>query len=298
MNFSKTFSNQNQIRVETLFGASTLYQRSRLAIHIILSGNVEYETKSRKVKLFSEHFLALYEPGAYACSVSSREPARVLTLMYDDKFVSDLEEFILVGVQDFPDVTSITVHDSIIEFPLTILPYKKELKEIGQELLSHIIGGSIDDQYLQALMSKALFSYYRVYESEIISKIAGLNNLKKVTRVEVFKRLLIAKDYLISNCESKIYLTDIAMAACLSVNHLLRTFQQAYGTTPYQFLLQTRLKRAATILTETTYSIDEVSYMVGAGSNSTLWKLFDKEFKTSPLKFRRRSQTPNECKPA
>ncbi len=49
---------------------------------------------------------------------------------------------------------------------------------------------------------------------------------------EILRRLSLAEDYIVRNYDRNIRLDDIAWAACLSVNHLLRTFKQTYQQSP------------------------------------------------------------------
>ena len=101
------------------------------------------------------------------------------------------------------------------------------------------------------------------------------------------KRPVVAKDYMISNYNKKIELEDIASVACLSVNHLLRTFKQAYQTSPYQFLNKIRLERAVHHLTQTDVPITEVAGKVGFDCPSAFTRYFKIAHALTPFEYRR-----------
>ena len=106
------------------------------------------------------------------------------------------------------------------------------------------------------------------------------------TGLPIIRRLNIAKDYLYSNYNQNITLDELADHACLSVNHLLRTFKQAFGVSPHQFLIQLRLQRAQLLLKSTDYSITEVVGLVGFECPSSFIRLFKTHYKITPLKYR------------
>ncbi|TKC09120.1 helix-turn-helix transcriptional regulator [Pedobacter frigoris] len=82
-----------------------------------------------------------------------------------------------------------------------------------------------------------------------------------------------------------ICLYDVALAACLSVNHLLRTFKQAYRQSPHQFLTDVRLQQAKYYLKNTDYSVSEIVDIVGFECPSSFTRLFRSSFKITPSKF-------------
>ena len=64
------------------------------------------------------------------------------------------------------------------------------------------------------------------------------------TRVELYRRLHRAKDYLECSLDTPIGLEDSALLACLSPHHFLRMFKKVFGVTPHQYLSRKRMERA------------------------------------------------------
>ena len=82
-------------------------------------------------------------------------------------------------------------------------------------------------------------------------------------------------------------LPDLAAQARLSPWHFLRCFQDLTGTTPRQYLLRTRLRRAATHLCqETNRTILDIAFECGFGDVSNFNRAFRAEFGRSPRAFR------------
>lgn len=82
-------------------------------------------------------------------------------------------------------------------------------------------------------------------------------------------------------------LDRLAAVAATSKFHFLRIFRRAIGLTPYQFLLSTRLRRAALKLLASADPVSAVAYDAGFGDLSTFNAAFRGRFGASPQAFRR-----------
>jgi AraC-like DNA-binding protein len=82
-------------------------------------------------------------------------------------------------------------------------------------------------------------------------------------------------------------LEGIARAVELSPFHFLRLFSRALGVTPHQYLVRSRLRRAARLLAEPERSITDVALEVGFGDLSNFVRTFHRAAGVSPRGFRR-----------
>ncbi len=114
-------------------------------------------------------------------------------------------------------------------FMETIFPFSGDMKYNILHLKNHLEQDAPDDLLINEYLHHCLINYYKVYKKEVVDKSEKLIFLNSSTKVEILKRLTLAKEYIIANFNKNIELEDIARHACLSVNHLLRTFKQAYG---------------------------------------------------------------------
>jgi AraC family transcriptional regulator len=81
-------------------------------------------------------------------------------------------------------------------------------------------------------------------------------------------------------------LADLAHRAALSPFHFLRTFEDLTGVTPHQFVMRTRLRRAATRLALERTRILDVALGSGFGDLSNFNRAFRGEFGVSPRAYR------------
>jgi AraC family transcriptional regulator len=81
-------------------------------------------------------------------------------------------------------------------------------------------------------------------------------------------------------------LLDMAQAAGVGRYHFLRAFRAATGTTPHQYLLAARLRRAARLLLTGRMPVTEVAFEAGFGDLSNFIRTFRRATGRSPRAFR------------
>jgi AraC-like DNA-binding protein len=88
------------------------------------------------------------------------------------------------------------------------------------------------------------------------------------------------------NAERPVSLTDLAGATATSPYHFLRSFRQVAGMTPYQFLLRTRLHRAAVRLRMSNEAISAIAFEAGFNDLSTFNRRFRRVMGETPGDYR------------
>jgi transcriptional regulator GlxA family with amidase domain len=88
------------------------------------------------------------------------------------------------------------------------------------------------------------------------------------------------------DCQAPSNLTELARLAHLSRYHFLRVFEEITGTTPHQYLLRVRLRKAAIRLRTEREKILEISLNCGFGDLSNFNHAFRAEFGLSPRQYR------------
>jgi len=81
-------------------------------------------------------------------------------------------------------------------------------------------------------------------------------------------------------------LADLARGACMSRYHFLRTFRRMVGMTPHQYVLHTRLHRAAVRLRRSDDSVSAIALDAGFGDLSTFNRRFRRVMGKSPTAYR------------
>jgi AraC family transcriptional regulator len=114
-----------------------------------------------------------------------------------------------------------------------------------------------------------------------------LEVVKHSTRVDLFKRLSVTREWIVDNYAAPITLQDMSGVAALNDQHFLRMFRECYGVTPHRFLVQTRLEAARQLLLHSGSTIAVICRQTGFESSSSFSGLFRERFGIPPSVFRR-----------
>jgi AraC-like DNA-binding protein len=101
------------------------------------------------------------------------------------------------------------------------------------------------------------------------------------------RRAVEAALFLDTHSHERIDLDRSAAQVGLSAFHFLRLFANVLGVTPHQYLVRSRLRRAAQALAEGDRSITDVAFDVGFGDLSNFVRTFHRAAGLSPRDFRR-----------
>ena len=89
------------------------------------------------------------------------------------------------------------------------------------------------------------------------------------------------------NSHEPLDLESAASEVGLSSFHFLRLFGRVLGVTPHQYLVRSRLRRAARLLIDDTRSVTQIAFDVGFGDLSNFVRTFHRAAGISPRGFRR-----------
>jgi len=103
-------------------------------------------------------------------------------------------------------------------------------------------------------------------------------------RNERLKKML---TFIQTNCAEKITLEQIAASAEISTRECLRSFQLTLKMSPFEYLIDCRVRKAANLLQNTSDSITDIAFSCGFSSSSYFCRIFKKITGQSPSAFKR-----------
>lgn len=137
-------------------------------------------------------------------------------------------------------------------------------------------------EQLHEVMERLLLVHTRISR-----QVESISAVRAASREELYRRLHRARDYAAACFDEPITLNDMAKVACLSTNHFLRTFKQAFHQTPHQYLTRIRLERAQGLLTQTDQPVTDVCFAVGFESLGSFSWLFRQRVGLAPEAYRK-----------
>ena len=102
-------------------------------------------------------------------------------------------------------------------------------------------------------------------------------------------RLRRARDTMDRDYEQPLDVEALARVALMSSGHFSRSFREAYGETPYSYLMTRRIERAKALLRRGDLSVTEVCFAVGCTSLGSFSTRFIELVGESPSAYRARS---------
>lgn len=116
-------------------------------------------------------------------------------------------------------------------------------------------------------------------QKNIILPISEKNNVSN-------NRMIIFLKYINEHYSENISLDNLAASANVSKSECLRCFKNILHTTPYKYIMEFRLSKAADMLINTSKSIGEVAEATGFNQLSYFGKCFKNKMKCSPKEYK------------
>ena len=129
-------------------------------------------------------------------------------------------------------------------------------------------------------MATALSSYLvSRYSAVLPSKVSLTGGLAPST----LRRCI---DFIQANLSRSIRLDDLARESGMSASHLIRSFRQSTGKSPYQYVLELRTKRAKSMMQDERLGLTEIALSSGFANQHHLSRIFRKLVGMTPSRYR------------
>ena len=120
----------------------------------------------------------------------------------------------------------------------------------------------------------------------VAAVLAGTNGRAPAASRRHERQITAALRRIEASADEPLTIADLARDAAMSPYHFLRSFRAVVGMTPHQFILHTRLNRAAVRLRRTTDSISAIAFAAGFNDLSTFNRRFQRVMGRSPSAYR------------
>ncbi|MBE9028539.1 helix-turn-helix transcriptional regulator [filamentous cyanobacterium LEGE 11480] len=147
--------------------------------------------------------------------------------------------------------------------------------------LSRIVKDHQDDaqqMYVKTMANALAVHLLRNYATQETQKIRSIGPLSP-------RQLKHVLDYINASLEHRIELRELAALTELSQYYFARSFKQAIGVSPHQYVIQQRVERAKRLLRANRMSISEVAVAVGFSHQSHLTRHFKRLTGVTPKTF-------------
>ncbi len=165
--------------------------------------------------------------------------------------------------------------------PASQLALGKAVQELSRIISNQPDTPEFFDKDLFYSLSESLLQSNR----ETVALSSKVQASKIITQQEIYKRLLLAKEIMDECLDQKLDMNEVALQAGLSEYYFCRSFKSVFGTSPYKYLLNSRLNRGFKLVQSGKFSITEVAFSCGFSDIHSFSKAFKKHFSQSPSAF-------------
>lgn len=208
---------------------------------------------------------------------------KVKSICIDISPATVAEVFSVLTTQNNPDFDNyLSGYFRVPEFFETVCPIKAAGFGYKLDALALAIANGEAEKYINRewfldLVEKIIYHEYGNYLA-----LGGLRSVKLETRKEILRRLQMGKQYIDDSFLDIDSISQVAGFCNLSEFHFFRSFRQAFGISPYQYLLAKRLTLARDMIRQGGLSLTAIALYCNFPDVFTFSKAFKRHFHTTP----------------
>ncbi|MDG1426700.1 MAG: AraC family transcriptional regulator [Flavobacteriales bacterium] len=252
---------------------------SYIQFHFCLKGDLDFifNEGNYSLNLSTNKFLILYNP--------KKDLPVNINLKSNSIFISAL-----ISINKFHKLFSQDGHKiDFLSGDNSNQKYYKEL-EINNSMLL-VLSQML--KYRTSSITKDLYLKSKIYE--IFSLIFNSENNNEdekcpfILNDDQLRKIRLAKDIILERFNEPPTLVELSEEINLGLRQLKQGFKETYGKPVFQYLLDYKMDKAAKLLSEGKYNVNEVSIELGYSNSSHFIHAFKKKFGITPLSFIKQS---------
>ena len=263
----------------------TADHESRLSIRLMLNGQQYYRLGAHDHLVTPDNYLLVNQGQHYRTAFSGNTEQEMILVAFRPGFAEGLLHTLITPQDKLLDDPCFEPRQPVQFFEKTydadprITHLFARLHNLIDEDLATRKEADLDGIYTALLMR--MLEIHRNLKGEINK----LGSVKAATRVELFRRLSIAKDFMDAHLDRRIPLETVAKVACLSPHHFKRAFKTLFGLPPHQYHIGKRLEFCRHQLGLGAASVSEIGRQAGFEDPSSFIRLFRERYACTPAAY-------------
>lgn len=257
-----------------------------LSIKSTLTGEEYYRKGNSFYLVDPTNFLIFNEDKLYSSYIDSKKEVISFTINFSPSFEKAILKVLFSTHAQMLDDPFYSENGPKVRFMEKLYRHDNEVSPLLFHLksLTDDIQSNADriNEVLFAILERMVFSQNHLHQ-----EIKLLSSVKTSTKIELYKRLIRAKDFIYSSYSHDLTLEEISNVACLNQHYFLRQFKNTFNLTPFQYLTQRRLEVACAMIMASDKDITQICSEIGYSDLASFSRLFKRNFGASPLLYRR-----------
>jgi AraC family transcriptional regulator len=282
--------------VSQLFGSDVRFDEhdGPLSIKCAFGGQEMYEIEGGRLAVDDSGYLVLNNRQRYASSINQLSPIESFCIWFRPGFAEQIlgalktEDDRLLDNPAFISKQPVTFFDRVYAHDDVVSPVMFEMRR-------RINDGHATDLWLEEQFHVLLQRLLQVHRG-IYHDVERLPAARWSTRLELYRRLHRARDFMDCSLHVPISLSQMANVASLSPHHFLRLFKKSFHETPGQYMSRRRMERAQTLLAGTDLPVTQICMDLGFESLGSFSWLFRQRFGLPPSRYRAEAIASNLTK--
>jgi AraC family transcriptional regulator len=257
-----------------------------LSIKTVVAGAVTWRLGGRDLPVDPASFLVLGAGEWYSLNIDTAHDVETACAFFRDGFVEAVAHDAATPVEAALDDPARFAPGLPWISRLHLDPERHivaRVQSMARRASGQILPSAYEEDFLR--LARDLLRLYR----QIAARIDRMPALRSPTRLELFRRVERAREYLHAHQHGPVSLDDAARAACLSRYHFHRAFTEAHRRTPHEYVTGLRLERGRTLL-ESGESVQSAALAVGFSGAPAFARLFRSRYGLTPGEVRRSRQ--------
>jgi AraC family transcriptional regulator len=256
------------------------------SLFVNLSGESLCTVDRQTYRLDSGNYFVSNQSQEYTLQIEEGRTTETFNIHFGDRFAGSILNALVTPADRILDRGE---EAEVSPFSFFNQLYRKDAQLdtlIRQIIHSHDSEGF--DKLLFEEQLSGIVEYQMQQHRHIVGIVQQLPPVRKATRIELYKRLSRAVDYMRACLGEELDLETLSTQACLSKFHFLRLFRLAYGLTPHQYIQQLRIEKALQLLAHTSIPVADLAYGLGFANSQSFSRLFVQRMGIYPTHYRER----------
>lgn len=249
-----------------------------LSLKGVVRGRETFEVDRGLKEVRQGAFLPVNEGHEYTSVIDPGEPVETFCVAFGRNLAAEVARD-LKSRHPRPTESSGEGSSDSVELLEAVLVGAGDLVCVSEKLRRTM--GNLDGEALQEggleLLARLLKAQDRVRQEA-----EALEGLRRADRLEVYRRLLRARDSMEATLGQAGSLEKWAAQADMSRFHFVRSFKAAFGMSPHRYRMTRRLERARELLVRSQGPITEIALEVGFDSPSHFAAAYRRRFGETP----------------
>ncbi|WP_341705017.1 AraC family transcriptional regulator [Ferrovibrio sp.] len=234
-------------------------RHATMSISLVTQGSFRYRTDTGDVLLHAGSLLLGNAGACFECGHRHSRGDRCLALHFE--------------VDLFSEMAASRAGGARFRFGQAMLPALRPLTPALARLQSYALAGAPMQQVEESAIALA---------ARVLTTLSGTPPAAATPSARDHRRIAAVLRHMEETAAEPHSLDALASLACMSKYHFLRSFRRITGSTPYDYLISLRLRRAALRLRESHDGIAAIAFDCGFGDLSTFNAMFRDVFRASP----------------